>query len=45
MLSLTNKSISEIAYEVGYTDTTSLVRAFKLAEGITPKPFRKNNLL
>ncbi|KRL36419.1 hypothetical protein FD20_GL001272 [Liquorilactobacillus uvarum DSM 19971] len=43
LLSLTNKSISEIAYEVGYAATTTLVRAFKLAEKITPKLFRDKN--
>lgn len=36
------KSIAQVAQEVGYTDQSYFTKVFKRAEGITPKSFRKN---
>ncbi len=36
------KSIAQVAQEVGYTDQSYFTKVFKRAEGMTPKSFRKN---
>lgn len=41
LLENTNKNVSDIAIEVGYTDSHSLIRAFKKYENITPGKFRE----
>jgi len=42
LLSTTSKPIYEIAELVGYKNPTHFTAAFKKAEGVTPKVFRKN---
>lgn len=41
LLKYSEKSISEIAYEIGYNDVQSFSRFFKRREGISPVDFRK----
>lgn len=41
LLSETDKSIAEIAEEVGYTDDKYFSRAFKKYSGLKPKDYRK----
>ncbi len=43
MLAHTNKSISEIAFMVGYNYQSHFTKVFKKYEGITPKEYRSNN--
>lgn len=43
MLLETNKSISEIALECGFNDSTCFGLAFKRTKGITPSKYRKSN--
>jgi AraC-like DNA-binding protein len=38
---LPDKSIKEIAYEIGYEDIQSFSRFFKKAAGISPSDFKK----
>lgn len=38
-----NKSISDIAYDVGYKDPNYFIREFKSAFGVTPNKYRKVN--
>lgn len=40
LLKETDKSVSEIAYEVGYCNASAFIRAFKRCEGITPLQYR-----
>jgi len=40
----TGLNILQIAWEVGYSHQSSLNRAFKEVEGITPAEFRRNNM-
>ena len=40
MLELTDKSIAEIAEEVGFTDASYFTKSFKAAYGMTPKEYR-----
>ena len=42
LLRYTDKSISEIAYEIGYEDIQSFSRFFKKQEGESPSDFREN---
>ena len=42
LLIRTNLSIEEIAYEVGYASSGSLINLFRKHEGISPNRFRKN---
>ena len=41
LLKLTGKSISEIAYEVGFSDPIIFLRNFKKITGKTPKDYRR----
>ena len=40
LLSLTNKAVKEISYEVGYYNVTSFIRRFKDHENVTPNEYR-----
>ncbi len=40
MLSYTDKTISEIGYEIGYNDKSCFTNAFKKHSGVTPTQFR-----
>jgi AraC-like DNA-binding protein len=42
-LTQTNQSISEIAYELGYSEPSSFCRAFKISSGKTPDKYRVQN--
>lgn len=42
LLIRTNLSVSDIAYEVGYASSGSLINLFRRHEGISPNRFRKN---
>ena len=42
-IAFTNKSIKEIAYELGYKDPAYFNRSFKKDTGLTPDEFRKTN--
>ena len=42
LLTVTDKPISEIGYEIGYNDKSCFTTAFKKKNGITPSVFRKN---
>ncbi len=42
LLRITNKTISEIAYSIGYVNTSKFSHSFKLLYGITPSNYRKN---
>jgi YesN/AraC family two-component response regulator len=44
LLSVTNLSISEIAYEVGYSNISHFNRVFKSLENCSPSVFKENNL-
>ncbi len=41
LLRITDKSISDIAYEIGYINTSKFSEAFKSIYGITPSAYRK----
>lgn len=43
LLSITDMSISETAYEVGFNDPLYFTRFFKLKAGISPSSFREKN--
>ncbi|MFT6898278.1 MAG: AraC-like DNA-binding protein [Paraglaciecola sp.] len=43
-LSQTNLTISEIAYELGYSETSSFSRAFKTSSGKSPDVFRSEQI-
>ena len=45
MLSYSNASISQIAYQLGYKDIQSFSRFFKTKEGLNPKEFRQRAFL
>jgi AraC-like DNA-binding protein len=38
----TGKTVGEIAFDLGYTDSSNFSRAFRLQVGMTPKAFRGN---
>lgn len=42
MLKNTNKNITEIAYDVGYSDSNYFSRVFKNVKGLTPRRYRKS---
>ncbi len=42
LLRITNKSVSEIAYSIGYINTSKFSKAFKEQFGCTPSEYRKN---
>ncbi len=42
LLMETDKSISDIAYELSFADTACFTRAFKLETGLSPSQFRKS---
>jgi AraC family transcriptional regulator, transcriptional activator of pobA len=42
-LSFSEKSIKEIAFELGYNDMQSFSRFFKSMEGVSPKEYRQSN--
>lgn len=44
LLENTNKSCTEIAYEVGFNDQSYFIRHFKRATGITPARYRRNRM-
>lgn len=44
MLRNSDRSISEIARELGYSDRSNFVRFFKKFTGITPAKYRKRHL-
>lgn len=41
LLRYTDKAVSEIGYEVGFTESAHFSRFFKKMEGVTPKAFRE----
>ncbi len=41
LLETTDKSINAVAAEVGYTNSLTMIRAFKRYEGITPSEYKK----
>lgn len=41
MLLVSNKNVSDIAYEVGYEDPNYFIREFKSAFGFTPRQYRR----
>ncbi len=41
LLRTTSKSVSEIAYDMGYINASKFTEAFKTAHGITPSEYRK----
>ncbi|MDF2878620.1 MAG: uncharacterized protein K0S30_1716 [Clostridia bacterium] len=43
LLETTDKTISEIGYEVGYADANYFTRAFKRIEGMTPTEYKANH--
>ncbi len=43
LLRITDKSISEIAYEIGYINTSKFSEAFKIAYKITPSRYKKSH--
>ncbi len=45
LLRYSDKSIKEIAYEIGYEDVQSFSRAFRQREGISPSEFREQRLV
>ncbi|HRU32992.1 MAG TPA: AraC family transcriptional regulator [bacterium] len=44
LLKTTDKSICQIAFEVGYADFSSFVRAFKKVTGMTPKEYLSHHV-
>jgi AraC-like DNA-binding protein len=38
----TDKSIAEIAFDLGYQDSSNFTRAFRLQTGLSPRAFRCN---
>jgi AraC-like DNA-binding protein len=42
-LEMTDKSITDIAFDLGYTDASNFTRAFRWQAGVSPKEFRKIN--
>lgn len=44
LLVIRDYSISEIAYELNFSDNSYFTKFFKKIEGITPEEFRKNNI-
>jgi AraC-like DNA-binding protein len=43
MLADRHISIHQIAYQLGYSDTTAFIRAFRRTGGITPALYRDRN--
>lgn len=43
LLCNTNKSVSEIAFELGYSDVASFSKAFKTATNVSPANYRENH--
>ena len=41
-LERTDKAITEIAYDLGYTDASNFTRAFRRKTGVPPQTFRDN---
>ncbi len=41
LLETADKSINAVAAEVGYTNSLTMIRAFKRYEGITPSEYKK----
>ena len=44
ILSATNKSISDIALELGYEESGYFIKVFKKIEGVTPNQYRNQNI-
>ena len=44
LLLTTDKSITEIAMETGFTDSSYFIKKFRLAEGTTPHKYKSNHL-
>lgn len=42
LLACTSKSVAEIAYEVGYSSSSSFINIFVKKTGLSPKQYRKN---
>ncbi len=42
LLRISNKNISEIAYDIGYINVSKFTEAFKNMYGTTPSQYRKN---
>ena len=38
----TEKTVGEIAFDLGYTDSSNFSRAFRREVGLTPQAFRRN---
>jgi AraC-like DNA-binding protein len=45
LLRYSDKSIKEIAYEIGYEDIQSFSRFFKKIEGVSPSDFKKDSIV
>lgn len=43
MLDKTDKTVQEIAYELGFQSQSHFTKFFKKMEGITPSNYRKND--
>jgi AraC-like DNA-binding protein len=43
LLELSEKSICEIAYEVGFCDQNNFTKQFKIHTGTTPKKYREQH--
>ncbi len=41
LLRITDKTISEIAYNIGYTNTSKFAKTFRMFYGLTPSNYRK----
>lgn len=44
LLTMTNTSLSEIADQLGYSESSAFVRAFKSWEGVTPQKYRASKV-
>ena len=45
LLNYSEMSVSEIAYELGYTDLQTFSRFFKKQQGVSPNDFRNKEVL
>ena len=43
MLKNSNKNITEIAYDVGYSDSNYFSRVFKKVKGVSPSEYKEQN--
>ena len=40
-MAVTSKNVTEIAFEVGFSDVNYFIRTFKKIKGVTPKRYMK----